>query len=396
MSRRRPAPPPQDVDQLGELENRLIAYYEEQFAARQRAGKLGRRIMWLGGILAVLALFACGGMLPALFTDAGTGGSEQQAHQCGGDVINVDAKSAQVQGLASEQVTSAVVIVQIGKDLQISPRGWVIATATAMQESNLKNLPNLGARNDHDSVGLFQQRPSQGWGSEIQLRDPRYSATKFYQKLQTVAGWEQMRLTDAAQAVQRSAFPGAYQKWEPLATRLVNVITNGGGFAAANAEGKSPSCAQPGEISAAGWAAPVVARLSSGFRTADRPDHDGADLAAPRGSDIHAAAAGIVITAKCNVSAGSCDQDGGLQIKGCGWYVEIDHGGGVVTRYCHMQRQPAVKAGDRVVAGSVIGQVGASGNADGPHLHFEVHVNGRPVDPVEFMRGRGATLGEKT
>ena len=96
-------------------------------------------------------------------------------------------------------------------------QGWIIAVATAMQESSLVNLTG----GDRDSVGLFQQRPSQGWGTPEQLHDPTYAAGKFYDKLLTVAGWQTMPLTEAAQAVQRSAYPEAYAKWEQPATTLV-------------------------------------------------------------------------------------------------------------------------------------------------------------------------------
>ena len=100
-----------------------------------------------------------------------------------------------------------------------------------MQESNLLNLaspavpqslnyPHQGTGTNYDSVGLFQQRPSQGWGSVRQLMDPRYATTAFYQRLVTVRGWESMGLAQAAQAVQRSAFPSAYQKHEPRAGQI--------------------------------------------------------------------------------------------------------------------------------------------------------------------------------
>ena len=85
----------------------------------------------------------------------------------------------------------------------------MVALATALQESELKNL----AGGDRDSVGLFQQRPSQGWGTAEQILDPRYAASTFYNQLVKVRGWEDMRVTDAAQRVQRSAFPEAYEKW---------------------------------------------------------------------------------------------------------------------------------------------------------------------------------------
>ena len=90
-----------------------------------------------------------------------------------------------------------------------------------MQESQLRNLGDLGARNDHDSLGLFQQRPSMGWGSVDQVMDPVYSTTAFYLALKRVPGWESMAVTVAAQRVQRSAFPYAYAQWETDANALV-------------------------------------------------------------------------------------------------------------------------------------------------------------------------------
>ncbi len=124
----------------------------------------------------------------------------------------------------STQRDNATTIVQVGLALGISERGLIVALATAMQESQLYNLGHLGANNDHDSLGLFQQRPSMGWGSQAQLTDPVYSATAFYLALQRVPGWESMAVTVAAQRVQRSAFPNAYAKWETNATSLSKQI----------------------------------------------------------------------------------------------------------------------------------------------------------------------------
>ncbi|WP_430788227.1 hypothetical protein [Actinoplanes sp. G11-F43] len=120
-----------------------------------------------------------------------------------------------------EQVANAAVIVAVGQRLQVPARGQVIAVATAMQESSLINLPG----GDRDSVGLFQQRPSQGWGTPEQLQDPQYAATKFYTTLLAIPGWQLMTVTAAAQAVQISAYPQAYAKWEPDAVHLVSVVT---------------------------------------------------------------------------------------------------------------------------------------------------------------------------
>ncbi|MGW2625823.1 C40 family peptidase [Micromonospora taraxaci] len=127
----------------------------------------------------------------------------------------------------SEQVGNAAVIVSVGAELRVPPYGWEIAVATAMQESTLRNPGHLGADNDHDSLGLFQQRPSQGWGTPEQILEPRYAARKFYERLIKVDGWQTMPLTRAAQAVQRSAFPDAYAKWQPEAQQLVALISDG-------------------------------------------------------------------------------------------------------------------------------------------------------------------------
>jgi murein DD-endopeptidase MepM/ murein hydrolase activator NlpD len=301
--------------------------------------------------------------------------------------------SAPLHQWDAEQRSNAAGIVDVGRKMAVPPRGWVIAVATAMQESSLRNLPDLGSGNDHDSIGLFQQRPSQGWGTPAQLADPRYAATQFYTRLVTVPNWLELPLTVAAQDVQHSATPDAYAKWEPDATVLVLTLTTSGDLASAPV----------GPCAAGDWTQPVHAPIVSGFRTADRPTHDGDDLAAARGTVIVAASAGTVQTATCNAHLAdgtgySCDQDGSAQVLGCGWYVDIAHPGGVITRYCHMQTRPFVTVGQPVAAGQPIGVVGASGNVTGPHLHFEVHLNADPtsrgaVDPQQWMQEHGAPLG---
>lgn len=124
----------------------------------------------------------------------------------------------------AEQRNNVAVIVEIGAGKGVPPWGFVVATATAMQESRLRNLPHLGDDNDHDSIGLFQQRPSQGWGTPQQLASPAYQAGKFFDALLRVNGWQQMPLTAAAQAVQRSAYPDAYARWTAEALRLVSQV----------------------------------------------------------------------------------------------------------------------------------------------------------------------------
>jgi hypothetical protein len=124
----------------------------------------------------------------------------------------------------STQRENAKTIVQVGVALGVPKRGEIVALATAMQESHLVNLGYLGANNDHDSLGLFQQRPSMGWGTVAQVTDPVFSATAFYLALQSVPRWSSMSVTDAAQSVQRSGAPYAYAQWETDATVLTQVI----------------------------------------------------------------------------------------------------------------------------------------------------------------------------
>ncbi|GAA2504656.1 peptidoglycan DD-metalloendopeptidase family protein [Winogradskya humida] len=146
------------------------------------------------------------------------------------------------------------------------------------------------------------------------------------------------------------------------------------------------------------WMLPVKAGLVSGFRTVERPVHDGVDLGATRNTAIRAVSAGTVIRVVCNVSRGSCDVDGSRSLRGCGWYVEVQHADSIVTRYCHMIRRPSVTVGQVVRRGTILGHVGTSGASSGPHLHFEVHV-GAPatranaVSPIDFMAVLGLTFG---
>jgi hypothetical protein len=145
--------------------------------------------------------------------------------------------------LYPEQMANAATIAAVGVVRGIPDRGIVIALATAMQESELYNLPY----GDRDSVGLFQQRPSQGWGTVEQIQDPHYATDAFFNELEQVPGWAEMRLTDAAQAVQRSAYPGAYQRWEFKAQVL--------GEALVGVQTTAVTCGKVGEPSLRGAAA---------------------------------------------------------------------------------------------------------------------------------------------
>ncbi len=152
------------------------------------------------------------------------------------------------------------------------------------------------------------------------------------------------------------------------------------------------------------WTRPIDAPVTSQFRSEERPSHHGVDMAAPRGAEIYAASAGVVIVAECNASLDgepySCDVDGSPEVGGCGWYVKVLHAGVFATLYCHMETRPEVEVGDAVVTGQLLGHVGSSGNSSEPHLHFETQVgndvvppnSNSAVDPIFFMEERGAPL----
>lgn len=133
--------------------------------------------------------------------------------------------------LDPEQAENASAIIRIGREMGISDRGIAIALGTAMQESWLRNL-DWG---DRDSLGLFQQRPSTGWGTAEQVRDIDRSIRAFFggandpngsatRGLLDIPGWESMTFADAAQAVQISEFPDRYANWEAPATRWLSVL----------------------------------------------------------------------------------------------------------------------------------------------------------------------------
>ncbi|WP_229401733.1 hypothetical protein [Micromonospora okii] len=123
--------------------------------------------------------------------------------------------------LNDEQTANVKAIIAATKKAGMDERAAVVSIGTALQESKLENLGHLGDRNDHDSQGLFQQRPSSGWGSVEQITDPEYATMAFLKGLKQVDGWQDMPLTEAAQTVQVSAYPDHYAQWEQQAADLV-------------------------------------------------------------------------------------------------------------------------------------------------------------------------------
>lgn len=124
-----------------------------------------------------------------------------------------------------EQASNAATISAVGTTRRMPERAVTIALATALQESALRNIQH----GDRDSLGLFQQRPSMGWGTPEQIMDPVYSSGRFYEGLAKVPGYSRLPLTVAAQKVQRSGFPQAYAKHEPDAALLAAALTGRSG-----------------------------------------------------------------------------------------------------------------------------------------------------------------------
>ncbi|MDX3852482.1 hypothetical protein [Streptomyces sp. AK02-01A] len=195
--------------------------------------------------------------------------------------------------MSPEQAANAATISAVGTSRGLPERAVTIALATALQESALRNL-NHG---DRDSLGLFQQRPSKGWGTAAQIRDPAYAAGQFYDHLAKVPGYSRLPLTVAAQRVQRSGFPQAYAKHEPDAALLSAALT--GRFAA------SLTCSVPND-SVPGDPAKVRTALVRAFGSGVLPP----DEAAGR-SGASRTAAGVSVPVPAAADAGERGESAG-------------------------------------------------------------------------------------
>ncbi|MFW6033649.1 MAG: M23 family metallopeptidase [bacterium] len=325
--------------------------------------------------VAAAVLAAPFGLVPILASGSSTAGIP--GGTAAGNALGCERTDGDsIEGLDAEQSRNAATIVSVGQQLDVPRYGLQIALATAMQESSLRNL-DYG---DRDSLGLFQQRPSTGWGTPAQVTDPVYAAQAFYggptgpnhsepAGLLDIDGWQNMALTEAAQAVQRSAYPDAYARWEHSAAAWL----------AGLAGSSSGTCAETT------WVVPIDGDYTITARFDQHGSywastHTGVDVAAPYGREVLAASDGQVTYA---------GWDGNYGFK-----VEITHPDRTRTWYAHLSSASAT-AGGSVAAGDVIGHVGSTGNTTGPHLHYEIRPgpdSRRPVDPEPWMADRGAKL----
>jgi hypothetical protein len=154
--------------------------------------------------------------------------------------------------LSPEQADNAATITAVGLRLGMPDHAVTVALATALQESKLTNLTG----GDRDSAGLFQQRPSQGWGTFAQVTDPVYASTAFYGHLRKISGWRTLSVTEAAQRVQHSGAPEAYAQWESEARALAVALT-----------GEAPAAFTCGNLSVTASRASVAAAATAEWGT---------------------------------------------------------------------------------------------------------------------------------
>lgn len=347
---------------------------------------------------AALGLAAMLFVPPILMAMSVMGGSSDDAGGCvGGSVVLAGETSA---NLDDTQLANAGAVVSTGRQLHIPDRGIVIALAVAHQESGFKNyandgqgddlqesqrgieaslkLPHDAVGTDHGSLGVFQQQWP-WWGSMEELMTPSVAAQKFYARLALVPGWEDMEVTEAGQAVQKSAYPDAYADDETLAVALL-ADASGNVDTVALSDG---SCA-----SSTVFAGGVVYPIPATATVVDQENfgeggpswssfHTGTDLSTACGTPVLAATGGTVTVLTDQPWSGS-------------WLVQVSTGPGqLATWYAHMQDIDVV-SGDQVQAGQQIGQVGDEGNSHGCHLHLEVHPEGGsiyedPIDPTPWL-----------
>jgi murein DD-endopeptidase MepM/ murein hydrolase activator NlpD len=309
--------------------------------------------------------------------------------------------------LTREQLMHAATIITVGAHTaDVGRAGVLIALMASLTESTLRMLanpsmypesadyPNDGDGSDHDSLGLFQLRPTAGWGAVAELMDPNYQARAFYggpsgpnggspRGLLDIAGWQTLDPGEAAQAVEVSAYPDRYQNYQPVAEAILTALTK---------PRPSPPSAEPLVRETTRIVFPLpegtyTDTSSFGWRTdpftGERKFHAGSDFASAGGTPILAVADGLV------THAGPSGGFGNLII--------IEHtvnGQRVASFYAHMWDAGIhVAVGGTVTAGQHIGAVGSAGRSTGTHLHLEIHPGGpaeAAVNAVEWLAEQSA------
>lgn len=332
------------------------------------------------------------------------------------DELVVESTSGEPVPLEAEHLENAARLVESARGRGADDRAVTILLMTALQESKLRNLANPGAvpeslqyphdgvGHDHDSVGVLQQRLSAGWGSVEQLMDPAYAAEAFLGGadgpnagapvgLYDIEGWERAGLGAAAQAVQVSAFPEAYDQWLRAALEVLDHVGKSG------VPCRAPTASVDGAYPLAGPApitdgvGPRPCRVGGAGGCASSTWHPALDFGAACGVPVLSARPGVVTVAG-------------------DYWVSVTTDDGTVVSYLHMYSSDVVVAlGDTVDAGQQLGSVGSAGPSTGCHLDFRVNALGTTdtavaalphigdasvaagfVDPVAYMAMYGVDL----
>jgi len=309
------------------------------------------------------------------------------------------------------QLSRAATIVDVAGQIPgVGRQGALVALMAALTESRLRLLanstaypdsagyPHDGEGSDHDSLGLFQMRPSTGWGTVAQLMDPVYNAKAFFggptgpnypspRGLLDIPGWQSLDPGQAAQAVEVSAYPDRYQNYQPVAEAILTAIADSSSSAPSSGTASAglPKATQiVFPLPEGTWvkSSPFGARTDP--ITGQASFHPGTDYAAPAGTPILAVAAGRVTFAGPSAGYGNL--------------IVIEHdidGQTVASAYGHMPTNGIhVADGELVTAGQHIADVGSEGHSTGPHLHFEIRqggTNGTPIDSDAWLRQHDAT-----
>lgn len=301
----------------------------------------------------------------------------------------------EVDGYEGVQLKNAAMIMKAGADLGLPARGQTIGVMTAMGESGLRVL-NFGDKVGPDSRGLFQQRDNGAWGSLEDRMDPYKSATSFFEVLKGIDGWESMKPTLAANAVQRNADPMHYKQYWPAAENVVTALAKQGVTDEDTATDEVEAMDRASDTSSAlcgteqvvasdsGWVRPNNGGLTSFYGPRWGKFHIGIDFGSACGSPIYAANDGVV-------SFAGPGPHPTWQLTGN--VVMLEHGNGVQTSYNHMYADGVlVSVGQKVEAGDLIARVGNAGFSTGCHLHFGTYINGAHTDPKRFLESHGLNL----
>ncbi len=375
-------------------------------------GLLLTPILAVGGYIVFVAMMvtsmgAAAGCAPSSGTVVPAGSTEP--------ALEVRTTNGTTVTLDGTQLENARRIITVGESLGVPPEGLVVSIVTALQESRLYNYANTSAYpesanyphdrdgSDHDSVGVFQQRPSAGWGTVRDLMDVNKSARAFFggpdgpnggspRGLLDIPGWQAMTPGEAAQAVQVSAFPSAYDKWVPAAQTIVARYAGSSGNCAAGSGQAALPLAEGFNMTEDFGPRPCPIPLSGGGCGASTW-HVGVDLQNwPNacGDPVYAVLPGTVVVSSALT-------------------LSIRHPDGFVISYLHMYKsQRFVDVGDRVETGQQVGVVGNVAPSTGCHLDLRINVTGTTnasvaslpqdarmpgwVNPEDFMRLYGVEL----